>query len=227
MRKFRFLSLLALAITFIVTSCTKEGPEGPAGATGAQGPTGATGPVGPAGPVGPTGPAGPTGPVGPAGPAGPAGTANVIYSTWTPYSSLGTPTDSSFSDFGTVRRVIRTAPGVTSSILDQGVLLVYWRLPSTSIWGQLPYSFPFGTATYYINVVAVVGKLFIISYTINPTAPAGLNPSGEIRYVLIPGGVAGGRTSEKAAEINGQVYTESQLRAMPYEQICSLLRIPR
>ena len=46
-----------------------------------------------------------------------------------------------------------------------------------------------------------------------------------MRYIIIPGGVGGGRMAEKAAQINGQVYTESQLKAMSYAQICSLLRI--
>ena len=78
MRKLTSLSLLLLAISFIVVNCTKEGPQGPAGATGAQGPGGATGATGSL--------------VVPVllarkallvqGPQGPAGTANVIYSNW-------------------------------------------------------------------------------------------------------------------------------------------------
>ena len=43
MRKFRLLSLLFLAASFVFVSCTKEGPEGPAGAAGAQGPAGSAG----------------------------------------------------------------------------------------------------------------------------------------------------------------------------------------
>lgn len=76
MRKVRFLSLLLLAIAFIMVNCTKEGPEGPQGPAGPQGATGATGPngaTGPAGPAGPTGPQGATGATGPQGPAGPQG----------------------------------------------------------------------------------------------------------------------------------------------------------
>jgi hypothetical protein len=44
------------------------------------------------------------------------------------------------------------------------------------------------------------------------------------RYIVIPGGIAG-RGTEKAAQIKGQVYTESQLKNMSYSQVCTLLNI--
>lgn len=50
-----------VAVSALLTSCSKEGPTGPAGAQGTAGPSGAQGP---------------------AGPKGDAGTANVIYSEW-------------------------------------------------------------------------------------------------------------------------------------------------
>ena len=198
MRKFRLLSLLFLAITFIAVSCTKEGPEGPAGATGPQGPTGANGANGPAGPTGPTGPQGPTGPVGPQGPAGPAGTANVIYSSWFPI--LGTD----WTGSGTANQSYTlTAPGVTQAIRDNGVVLVY-------------------VTTFDFYLPATVGQILLRAY--RPSSAFTLITIN-VRYVIIPGGVAGGRTIGKAAEINGQVYTESQLKAMSYQQVCSLLKI--
>src|SRR6476620_8000639 len=116
MRKFRLLSLLLLALTFILVNCTKEGPEGPVGATGPQGPAGSNGTPGA---TGPTGPAGPTGPVGPQGPQGLPGTANVIYSSWFNFA----PTDwadSSMVNLGTAKRAIKTAPSATQGVLDNG-----------------------------------------------------------------------------------------------------------
>ncbi len=225
MRKINLFSLLALAITFLAVSCTKEGPEGPAGAQGAQGPTGAQGPVGPTGPTGPTGPAGPTGPV---GPQGPAGTANVIYSSWAAVSTF-TIIDTTLPDFVSVKRWIRPAPSLTQAIVDNGIVLSYCRVPigGVSVNGPnlLPYIFPFGSSIFLLNQIPVASK--IIYYTADMTTGVGWTPNGilEIRYVLIPGGVSGGRSAEKACEINGQVYTENQLKAMSYQQICALLKI--
>ena len=49
----------------------------------------------------------------------------------------------------------------------------------------------------------------------------------QFRYVLIPGGVAGGRSvnSEKISQIKGQSYTETQLKGMSYTEVCKLLAI--
>lgn len=226
MRKFKLLSLLAIAVTFLALSCTKEGPEGPAGATGAQGPAGVQGPQGIPGNPGPTGPAGPIGPV---GPQGPPGTANVIYSPW-----IADPTNANWADtnmalYGTVvRRRNISAPGVTQSIIDQGVVLVFAR--GGAIGGgnapiQLPVTITFGGNQLQVGFIPVLGKLvFYIANTITGTAPT-VFWGGDFRYVLIPGGVAGGRSAEKMAEINGRAYSETELKAMSYQQVCSLLRI--
>ncbi|MGQ0738598.1 MAG: hypothetical protein ACT4OJ_06015 [Bacteroidota bacterium] len=123
-----------------------------------------------------------------------------------------------------MRRAIRTAPGVTQAILDNGVILSYIRFGSTGSFSILPYIFPNGGGGQ-LTFVAEVGKIFYISYILNPQGPIGVVGTAELRYILIPGSVAGGRMAEKAAEINGQVYTESQLKAMSYQQVCALLRI--
>ena len=213
MRKFKLLSLLAFAIVFIAVSCTKEGPEGPAGATGTQGPTGVGGPAGPTGPIGPNGPTGPT------GPTGPAGTANVIYSAWALPASWTLETF-----FGkTVRRTTRTAPGITQVILDQGVVLVYGRFGTATGTFTVPYT-AFNITQAVMQVIdarQVLGAIDIRFYNIpdnnDPTTPS----ITEFRYVIIPGGVAGGRS----ANIGGTNYTADQLKAMPYSQVCELLKI--
>jgi len=215
MRKFRLLSLLLLLFSFILVNCTKEGPEGPAGATGPQGPAGGNGPTGPTGPIGPNGPAGPT------GPTGPAGTANVIYSAWFTVNEVD------WTGAGTAdHSKILAAPGYTAAIRDQGVILMF-ALYNGSIFRQLPFN-DISTAspiTFDFYGFAV-GSLNIRAY--RPGLVFALVPI-QFRYVLIPGGVAGGRgiNSERIATINGQTYTESALKAMPYVQLCSLLHIPQ
>lgn len=234
MRKFKLLSLLSFAIVFIAISCTKEGPEGPAGAIGAQGPAGINGPVGPAGPAGPTGPAGGTGAT---GPQGPAGTANVIYSAWvTEPGNWGADTAMLSLNGGNAKRFIVTAPSLSQSILDQGVVLCYFRGGVTSNNPiALPYNIPLPqavpnnieTVDYRASLNKITYVFYILNNTVSPIIFTNINSGGQFRYVIIPGGVAGGRgiNSEKIATINGQTYSESHLKGMSYAQICSLLKI--
>jgi hypothetical protein len=229
MRKFRLLSLLLLAITFIAVNCTKEGPEGPAGSTGPQGPPGN---AGAGGGVGPQGLQGPGGPAGPAGPQGPAGTANVIYSAWltSPYASRDTTID------GTCVKVRHLdAPSLSGAIIANGVMLTYFRIGSIGPY-LLPYISDAGGATNQIAAIYGLQRILVYRHTFNtcrftvadPEAFPGqpvmvaLPQSLEYRYVLIPGAVAGGRL------MNGPAagYTAQQLQSMSYQNIQSLLSIP-
>ena len=224
MRQFRLLSVLSLAVAMIAVSCTKEGPEGPVGATGAQGPAGNPGGTGP------------TGPQGPIGPAGPTGTANVIYGAWqTEPGNWGADTAMLSLNGGNAKRFIVNTASLTQSILDQGVILAYFRGGVTSNNPvQLAYNIPLPTAVpnniETVDVRAALGKVVYIFYILNNTsAPitfTNVNSGGQFRYILIPGGVSGrSANGEKTAQVAGQVYTESQLKAMPYAQVCSLLHI--
>ena len=237
MRKFSLLSLLLLAFSFILINCTKEGPEGPAGATGAQGPTGLTGPTGPTGPIGPSGPSGPTGPT---GPQGPAGTANVIYSAWaTEPANWGADTAMLSLNGGNAKRFIVTAPSLSQSILDQGVILCYFRGGVTSNNPvALPYNIPLPLAApnniETVDYRASLNKITYVFYILNNTAApitfTNINSGGQFRYVLIPGVVPGGRSIGAEPTIaSGPAagYSASQLKAMPYSQLCSLLKIPQ
>lgn len=226
MRKYRLLSLLALAITFLAVSCTKEGPEGPAGATGAQGPTGPGGATGPAGPTGPVGPAGPTGAT---GPQGPPGTANVIYSAWTNEGPWADTLMASLATGagGNAKRMLMAAPSLSQAILDQGVILTYmrWTLSGNNPI-SMPYTFNSGGTVFEIGSRAALNKVVYFFWVpSNPgvlVAPGGLGASAQVRYVLIPGVVGGGRT----AGVGGTNYTPDEVRAMTYEQVCSLFNIP-
>ena len=222
MRKFRLLSLLLLAIAFIAINCTKEGPEGPVGSTGAQGPTGIPGATGAAGPAGPTGPAGTTGAT---GATGPAGTANVIYSAWTNF--VNATWSGAVTEFGkTVRNYPAVAPGITQSMLDQGVVLSYIKFFNPA---NTPYPLP--SVINGVNTLGVSSSVFIelalgilrikhMNITDN-LDPGIISNSTQYRYVLIPGGVAGGRTTG----VGGTNYTAAQVRAMSYAQVCTVFNI--
>lgn len=223
MRKLRLLSLSFLAIVFITVSCTKEGPEGPVGAQGAQGPPGTPGANGA------------NGAAGAAGPQGPAGTANVIYSGW-----IASPTsfgvagwfDTSITTIGTVSRANFPAPSMTQAILDQGLTMVYhtFAVPPAAPTGganaqALPYNVGIGGGNFVeVNYRPAVGRIFVFLHNVLPgTGGFGFLGGHYFRYIIIPGGVAGGRmTGGPAAG-----YTLSELQAMPYDQVLRKFNIPR
>jgi hypothetical protein len=224
MRKMRVFSLLLLAFLFIVASCTKEGPAGPAGSSGPQGPPGTAGTAGATGsigPVGPQGPSGPQGPQGPQGPAGPSGTANVVYSDWFAASTL-TWADSTHTDLGTISRGNKAATSVTASVIDNGLVLSYYRR-ATAGTKQLPYIT--GTTAILMQYFSILKPGTITYFVANQTSgtATGVMPNGEYRYIVIPGSVGGGRFMQgAAANIN-----IDQLRNMSYEQVLQMFRIPR
>jgi hypothetical protein len=222
MRKLRFLSLLLLAITFIVINCTKEGPEGPVGATGPQGPAGTNGTNGAAGTPGAPGAPGAT------GPQGPAGTANVIYSSWLQFT-VPDWADTTMVNIGQASRFIRSAPGITTSILNNGVVISYLGVITGGNVTTGPYQFPFlctscSPSMIIFQTLPQVGK--IIYYATNSTGTlTGFSDGGySIRYVIIPGGIAGARIANGQQTYYG--YTAAQLKAMSYHDVCKLLGIP-
>ncbi len=226
MKKFRFLSLLFLAVTFILVNCTKEGPQGPSGATGPQGPagntgaTGATGATGPAGPQGPVGATGPAGPQGPVGATGATGSANVIYSAWINTGSV-TWADTTNPDLGTISAASIYTATVTSSIINQGVVLGYWQNSGNT--NPMPYLFNSGDILQ-ISFIPYVGRVMFYIADLTTSDASGLVPNGLMRYIIIPGAVAGGRMAGWQPTYYG--YTAEQLKAMSYHQVCGLLHIP-
>lgn len=230
MRKLRLLSLLSLALTLLIISCTKDGPQGPAGPAGPQGPpgiigatgpTGATGPAGatgPTGPAGPIGPQGPAGPQGPQGPQGPAGTANVIYSTWASPTAWTNP-GLSFSDYS----FDRVAPGITQAIIDNGVVLAYAQLSGDGgVTRPLPSTLTNSGLVYTFGYLIPSAGTIRYTLTFSVGAPSAPSTTSLFRYVIIPGGVAGGRIVTGPAT----GYTPDQLRTMSYQQIAQMFNIP-
>ena len=227
MNKIKIL-LFIIAGSLIISNCTKEGPAGPAGQTGAQGPNGvggAAGPIGSVGVQGPTGPTGPTGPAGPQGPAGVPGTTNVIYSAWWAPASADW-VDTTIALAGPVKRARRTAPGITLSFLQSGVVLAYTSfLPATTARTyRLPVSISQGTAIpLHFGYLVDPDKIIYYYGTMNGTATTVVfNTSYQFRYVLIPGTTAGGKMMSGPAS----GYTVEQLKAMEYDKVCNLFNIP-
>jgi hypothetical protein len=220
MRKFHSLSLLLFAITVIAVNCTKEGPEGPAGATGPQGPAGSTGGAGSAGS---TGPAGPQGPIGPQGPQGPTGTANVIYSPW--FTLTGWH-DSTMTDQGLCKVDYRDAPGVTATVISNGVVLSYSAPSAASTWANpLPWLVTSVNPNIIVGYRPSVGRMVYYNAQVNSAAGGlVLTATYVYRYVIIPGGVAGGRSANGEELYKG--YTASQLRSMSYAEVCRTFKIP-
>ena len=79
------------------------------------------------GPVGPAGATGPAGPAGPTGPTGPEGNANVVSMT---FPNISVPTNGTYTV---------TIPAITQSIVDSGVVDVYYKAAYTDEWIPLPY----------------------------------------------------------------------------------------
>lgn len=174
---------LAFCITLLLASCSKTGPVGPQGPQGTTGATGLTGAT---------------------GPQGPAGSANVVYSAWfTP------PVYTVTTVFGIYNLdYTKTAPGITQAILDNGVVLTYGKLNgyNPTIWptnqvAELPITinYQIGTSTNIDtwSAFATVGNLRInlVSSMNAYTTDGSINHTHSFRYMIIPGGVAGARTS--------------------------------
>jgi len=210
MRKLKLNLFLIASLALLFTACSKDGPAGPAGATGA------------------------TGPQGPAGPQGPTGTANVIYSSWT--ATAATDWDSTHTfPYWAKYEYNRTATGITQTIIDNGVVLCYMKnwpyvdwdqliLLRSSSTVQLPYTADPDFFQTYDFAIASLGKIkFMYKENINYDLFTDAELAGTtFRYVIIPGGVAGGR----GVNVTYEGYTADELKKMPYEDVARIFKIP-
>jgi len=97
----------------------------------------------------------------------------------------------------------------------------------TSVF-PLPYTNHAGNNPNTVSFFPGTGKIIITRFAHDNSGSTGFG-SLPFRYILIPGGTAAGRyagDSEKRVSINGEVYTESQLKALSLEEISVLLNIP-
>jgi hypothetical protein len=182
--------LMAMAIIFMDACKGEKGDVGPSGTAGVAGPTGANGAT---------------------GVAGPTGTANVVYGTWQDMNNtnfwykLGTANTGGDNNGGGTYNTFQgrgwgcdiNAP-ITQDILDKGQVFVYakWQNGySDKRVFQLPIAF-WGNWAQQTNIL--LNKIYIQTiYDANAqTVPSTYNPTGflnQFRYIIIPGGVAGGR----------------------------------
>lgn len=231
MKKIIYSASLLLFTAILFTACKKgdTGPVGPQGVQGPGGPQGIQGIIGPTGPVGPQGVQGIQGIQGIQGPAG--ANAQVIYSGW-----ISTPTtfgatgwfDSSISTIGVVSRANIAAPAITQTILNQGLVVVYHTfsatpagLATTANVQPLPFTTNVGAVLIEANFRPAVGRVIFFIKTFSGTGSFGLTAGHYVRYVVIPGLVAGRFTSGPAAG-----YSVDQVKSMSYEQVIALFKIP-
>ncbi|MFN5133695.1 MAG: hypothetical protein ACK5DG_00155 [Chitinophagaceae bacterium] len=246
MKAKHIFSLLSFAAIALFSSCSK-GDKGATGPVGIAGPTGVQGVQGTIGQSGPVGPQGITGVQGPTGPAAPAPT--VTYSSWaaaswtvvsttgqirTRYSRPAPGITAASLSTSVVLTFMRNPPTLTGAVT--GVA------PTANITGQvvpLPYTdanrieFPPASGTFanytneWVHALPATGGTINFEYRATgivwTVSVANFNSLGiEYRYVLIPGGIAGGRiTSGPAAG-----YTVDQVKAMSYDQVRSMFNIP-
>ncbi len=165
---------LLFLITIVFANC-KKGDTGPAGAAGATGANGANGASGPQGPKGDT------------------GVANVIYSQWLDVAY--TPVKDSTTGDTLAWIATIPAPSLSDSILNTGIVKVFLNAGTPTVKAVFPLPIT--------DLFALTGLLNVNCYftlnTINLYATdnaSSFTSQGEkafqYRYVLIPGGVAGG-----------------------------------
>lgn len=146
------------------------------------------------------------GDTGPAGPKGASGSDSVLHSAWITLAMTQSVDNS--NDTSYVQSI--TASGLTSSILNSGVVLSYV--------GLLP-SVTGATDTLVVNPSDLYTYYFGTAYLTQDFSPqlielyGNVDFSGQLyRYVLIP-------SSAITTGFNGTVYTKAQLKAMTYAQV--------
>lgn len=169
----RYMKYTLGLLVLICLSLACEGPEGPSGATGSVGPQGPAGTQGPAGNQGPT------------GTQGEMGAHNVFFSAWITNSWTRMP-DNFVGD--TI-----PAPQITQKILDEGVVVAYFRDNDTSTTIKI---FPVqiyqgGTLTWLftLEMKSIKEKLIMFHGPSRVPGTDAFNsmPFSQVRYMVIPG----------------------------------------
>lgn len=152
------------------------------------------------------------------GDTGPAGNANVtVY-------NFGSKTFSSTTDYKL---------SISQGKIDSSLVLAYYNpsSESESAWYNIPGN---GSSNLYVTRSLLYQETpTTYNYRVFLHNPAGATYTNSVTFrkfrifvipasTLITGRVA---NAEARADINNQTYTESELKAMPYQQLCSLLDV--
>ena len=169
------LSLVIVLVAFTFTSCTKEGETGPMGPAGTNGTDGTD------------------------GEDGNDGNANVMASDWLE------PTESSFSVNNPRYKALPLATNLSSSLLEDGVILVYYDndtdvyllpnhifAPDGTILKSIDSKINRASRNIYVNIQRSDSDLTPGEYLWDPSGP----PYGKgvrFRYVIIPSNATSGK----------------------------------
>lgn len=134
---------------------------------------------------------------GPAGPRGPAGPDSVVYSQWIILNSTYNADDTLFED-------TLSAPSITQSILDSGVILTYVNFQASN---GTYHVIPVSSLNYLMSEDYSLGQINIIATSDVTGLP--------YRYVTIPGSkIAGNKTS---GTIQG--HSIQELKTLPLTEV--------
>ncbi|GEP50480.1 hypothetical protein FNO01nite_11520 [Flavobacterium noncentrifugens] len=137
---------------------------------------------------------------------GATGTANVIYSEW-----LSMSTSQNVTIDGTSGKAYDfAAPQITADVMAKGVVLSYLKFDETNIF-PTPYTSIAGGFINTITSIPAVGNLKLFRFRHDAGGTVSIGSGVEVRYVIIPGGVAAKRS----------VYEN-----MSYKEVCAALHIP-
>jgi hypothetical protein len=155
------------------------------------------------GPAGPAGPAGTAGAAGPQGPKGDTGTANVIYSAWLDAAFQVADTAHDLPDPNAVDTLdylaTFNAPKLTATILNQGVVKVYFNFGSAASPHIIELPFTDFVLGLNFSTQFVPGTIGVFCNLPLSTTTSNGAKIQQVRYVIIPGGVP--------ASVNTKDYT--------------------
>jgi hypothetical protein len=149
------------------------------------------------------------------GAQGPPGTANVIYSSWF-LTGNGWDTTGALANYVAVAFFDKAAAQITQAVIDSGVVLAYMKGdPNTTGNEVFPLPYSVGHSYSYIDLWDfVLNSPGNIRFLYKSTSPLQVSALSTIyfRYIIIPGGVPGGRMLNP--------------RKMTYEEVCQAYGIP-
>ncbi|MBN8784308.1 MAG: hypothetical protein J0G98_14720 [Terrimonas ferruginea] len=208
-----FFSVAFLLVTMLFMQCKKEGTPGPEGPRGEQGAT---------------------------------GNANVKTDTFRLTNAQWTAGGSYVLDhvqggymWSVSRFHERNFTAITQDVLNTGMVLCYFT-PSLTFnvnnWVPLNYSMLNPSNSFFYNIAyeTSVGKVKLYYFyrtnipgTDPPAVSSAVIPNYKFKIVAVSGTM--GRTmnsgTAKQLHLKGKDYTEAQLKAMPYNEVCQLLDI--